>query len=130
MLISYQPSESAARSDAGEMVEAANRAAGLTRQLLAFSRRQVLQPQVLDVTLLAGNLEKMLRRLLREDIELETRFGPTPHLVFADPGQLEQVLMNLVVNSRDAMPDGGRITIETRTVTITGDRKETVPAGN
>ena len=129
MLMADLPAESAARSDAGEMVEAANRAAGLTRQLLAFSRRQVLQPQVLDVTLLAGNLEKMLRRLLREDIELETRFGPTPHLVFADPGQLEQVLMNLVVNSRDAMPDGGRITIETRTVVVSGDRKETVPAG-
>ena len=129
MLIADLPPESAARSDAGEMVEAANRAAGLTRQLLAVSRRQVLQPQVLDVSFLAGNLEKMLRRLLREDIELETRFGPTPHLVFADPGQLEQVLMNLVVNSRDAMPDGGRITIETKTVSITGDRKETVPAG-
>ena len=124
MLIADLPPDSVARSDAAEMVEAANRAAGLTRQLLAFSRRQVLQPQVLDVSILAGNLEKMLRRLLREDIELVTQFGPTPHLVYADPGPLEQVLMNLVVNSRDAMPDGGRITIETHTVVVSGDRKE------
>ena len=130
MLVADLPPDSTARSDAGEIIEAASRAAGLTRQLLAFSRRQVLQPQVLDVSLLAANIEKMLRRLLNEDIELETRLPETPHLVFADPGQIEQVLMNLVVNARDAMPDGGRLTIETRIVHAASGKGEGMPPGD
>jgi len=101
------------RQDADEIHKAADRAAGLTRQLLAFSRQQVLQPTVLEVNKLVSDLEKMLRRLLGEDVELGTRLAPTTGRVKADPGQLEQVIMNLAVNARDAMPNGGKLTLET-----------------
>jgi PAS domain S-box-containing protein len=101
------------RQDADEIHKAADRAAGLTRQLLAFSRQQVLQPTVIEVNKLVGDLEKMLRRLLGEDVELTTRLAPTTGRVKADPGQLEQVIMNLAVNARDAMPTGGKLTLET-----------------
>src|SRR6267143_2013503 len=101
------------RQDADEIHKAADRAAGLTRQLLAFSRQQVLQPTVLEVNKLVSDLEKMLRRLLGEDVELTTRLAPTTGRVKADPGQLEQVIMNLAVNARDAMPNGGKLTLET-----------------
>src|SRR5881398_1604077 len=101
-----------------EIQKAAVRAADLTRQLLAFSRQQVLAPKVLEVDALVANLEKMLRRLISEDVEL--RFAPkAPRAaVRADPGQLEQVIVNLVVNARDAMPRGGKLTIETATVEL------------
>ena len=112
------PRESPHTTDVQEILNAANRASSLTRQLLAFSRRQVLQPNVLDLNALTGNLEKMLRRLLREDIQLVTRFDPQLALVNADAGQLEQVIVNLVVNARDAMPRGGRISIETSNVML------------
>jgi two-component system, cell cycle sensor histidine kinase and response regulator CckA len=101
------------REDVQEITEAADRAAGLTRQLLAFSRQQVMQPRVLDVNDVIGGLEKMLRRLIGEDVELLMTLDPRVEAINADPGQLEQVLMNLVVNSRDAMPVGGRLTITT-----------------
>ncbi|OFV88040.1 MAG: hypothetical protein A2V74_07105 [Acidobacteria bacterium RBG_16_70_10] len=91
----------------------ASRAAGLTRQLLAFSRRQILEPIVLDVDEVLRGLESMLRRLIREDIELVTTLRAAPALVKADRGQVEQVVMNLAVNARDALPEGGRLTIET-----------------
>ncbi|MGH7548774.1 MAG: PAS domain S-box protein [Gemmatimonadales bacterium] len=106
------------RQDAVEILAAAERAAGLTRQLLAFSRQQVLQPTVLDLNALVRELEKMLHRLLGEDVKLATRLDPALAPVRADPGQLEQVIMNLVVNSRDAMPNGGQLTVETTNVQL------------
>jgi PAS domain S-box-containing protein len=101
------------REDVQEITAAADRAAGLTRQLLAFSRQQVMQPRVMDLNDVIGGLEKMLRRLIGEDVELQISLDPRIEAINADPGQLEQVLMNLVVNARDAMPGGGRLTIST-----------------
>ena len=113
MLLADLGTADSRREDVMEIRKAGERATALTRQLLAFSRRQVLQPRVLDVNSLVGDLERMLRRLIGEDIELVTDLAPELWAVMADPGQLEQVLMNLVVNARDAMPGGGVITIET-----------------
>ena len=100
------------RKDLETVVEAANRASALTRQLLAFSRHQVVQPKVLDLNRLVQKVSKMLRRVIGEDVELRLAPAPQPVRVKADPGQLEQVLMNLAVNARDAMPEGGRLSIE------------------
>ena len=96
-----------------EIYKAADRASSLTRQLLAFSRKQVLKPQVLHPNALVEGTEKMLRRLIGEDVEVITALSPKVSKISADPGQIEQVLINLVVNARDAMPAGGKITIET-----------------
>ncbi|MBN1866780.1 response regulator [Candidatus Sumerlaeota bacterium] len=101
------------RECALEIVSAGNRSAALTRQLLAFSRRQTLQLEVLDVNDVLKNLEKMLRRLIGEDIEFVTRLAEDLRPAEVDPGQIEQVIMNLAVNARDAMPQGGTLTIET-----------------
>jgi PAS domain S-box-containing protein len=101
------------RVDAQEISRAAHRAAGLTRQLLAFSRSQMLALKVLDLNEIVAGTDKMLRRIIGEDITLETRLAPELGHVRADPGQVEQVIMNLAVNARDAMPGGGRLTIET-----------------
>ncbi|HEU4799129.1 MAG TPA: PAS domain S-box protein [Gemmatimonadales bacterium] len=101
------------RDDLTEIVLAAERAAALTRQLLAFSRQQVLEPQLLDLNAIVTQLSKMLHRLLGEDIDLSLALTPGLGRIKADPGQIEQVLVNLAVNSRDAMPDGGKLTIET-----------------
>src|SRR3954468_2367094 len=101
------------RTDVGEIQRAAGRAASLTQQLLAFSRKQVLQPRVLDLNVVARELEPMLRRLIGDEVGIEMRLPSTVGRVRADRGQLEQVLINLVVNARDAMPKGGTITIET-----------------
>ena len=101
------------RKSIDEVLKAGRRAAALTRQLLAFSRQQVLDPKVLDLNSVVSEMEKMLRRLIREDIELVTVLNPELGRVKADQGQLEQVIMNLVVNARDAMPQGGKLVIKT-----------------
>jgi PAS domain S-box-containing protein len=112
LLERLQPGERA-REQVQEIKKAGERAGALTRQLLAFSRRQVLAPQVLDLNAVVANLEKMLPRLIGEDVELVSRAGPELGRVKADPGQIEQIIMNLAVNARDAMPQGGRLSIET-----------------
>jgi signal transduction histidine kinase/ActR/RegA family two-component response regulator len=101
-----------------QIVKTADRAASLTRQLLAFSRMQVLEPKILDLNALVADISKLLRRLVREDIEFGFRLGDSLGRVKADPGQLEQVLLNLTVNASDAMPQGGRLTIETQKLRV------------
>jgi PAS domain S-box-containing protein len=102
----------------GEIQKAAARAADLTRQLLAFSRRQVLQPRILDVNEVVADVEKMLRGVLGEDIQVVTSPGTGTGRIRADPGQIEQVLLNLAMNARDAMPNGGRLSFETANVDL------------
>jgi len=109
-------SESTLYSYLKEIIQAGEKATSLTSQLLAFSRKQILQPQVLNINDVIKNLERMLRRLIGENIELITVLDPTLEHVRADPTQVEQVIMNLTVNARDAMPEGGKITIETLNV--------------
>ncbi len=98
--------------------EAAQRAAALTRQLLAFSRKQMLRPRVVSLNAIVVNVESMLRRLIGEDIELITLLDPRLWAVEADPGQLEQMIMNLAVNARDALPQGGKLAIETSNIDV------------
>ena len=104
--------------EVGEILNAGGRAAGLTRQLLAFSRKQALQPEAISLNDVVCHIEKMLNRLIGEDIALQTSLADDLWLVMADMGQIEQVIMNLVVNARDAMPQGGSLTISTTNVEL------------
>ena len=106
------------QEDLGQINEAATRAAGLVKQLLAFSRKQVLQPQIVDLNHIVSGMGKMLNRLIGEDVVLTPQLEPRLARIKADPGQLEQVIMNLVVNARDAMPEGGTVLIQTRNVRL------------
>jgi PAS domain S-box-containing protein len=112
------PQGSALADSTGQIKSAADRAAGITRQLLAFSRKQVLSPRVINLNDVVLNLDSLLRRLIGEDIEVFTVPASDLGSVKADPGQIEQVIMNLALNSRDAMPHGGKLTLETSNATL------------
>jgi signal transduction histidine kinase len=120
-LMESQLEDEGLRSELREIRLAGERAAALTRQLLAFSRRQVLQPRTLDLNIVVSDVEKMLARLIGEDVTLVTRLEPALGSVKADPGQIEQVIMNLAVNARDAMPEGGTLTFETANAMLDAD---------
>jgi hypothetical protein len=111
----------AAQRDVEQIERAARRAADLTHQLLAFARREVVRPQVLDLNDGVRGIEELLRRTLGEEVELSTALSDDPWPVLADPGQIEQVLVNLAINASDAMPDGGALRIDTANVTVEGD---------
>jgi two-component system, cell cycle sensor histidine kinase and response regulator CckA len=127
MLLDRLGPEDESREDVQEIAAAAVRAAGLTRQLLAFSRQQVLQPRVVNINAVIIDVEKMLRRIIGEDVELQTSLAPDLAAIHADPGQLEQILMNLVVNARDAMSGGGRVCISTSNAELPADPKAGAP---
>jgi len=132
LLLRHRPGDQSF-ADIMHIQQNAKRAAGLVRQLLAFSRQQTLQPKVLDVTDILAELSNLLRRLIGETIELKMAHGRDLGQVKADQGQLEQVIINLAVNARDAMPDGGTLTIETDSVAISRPMKrkgEIIPAGD
>jgi len=117
------------RAKVEQIKQAASSAASLTRQLLTFSRQQVIQPVVLDINQTVSNTEKMLRRLIKENIEFTVELDHNLDRVTADPGQIEQIVLNLVVNARDAMPSGGKLRIQTRNVRLEGDPGAHVPSG-
>src|SRR5690606_2045054 len=113
------PESSPLRADVAGILKASESAAALTRQLLTFSRRQIVQPETVDVNAVLPETDRLLRRLIGEDIELVTNLDPDLATVTIDPGHLEQVVMNLAVNARDAMPGGGTLTIRTANVDLT-----------
>jgi PAS domain S-box-containing protein len=125
LLIQQMEETDPKRQEVEEIRKAGDRAASLTRQLLAFSRRQILQPKVVDLNVVVSHLEKMLRRLIGEDVNLLISLRQDLWPVMADPGQIEHVIMNLAVNSRDAMPGGGTLAIETANVELS----EAIPLG-
>jgi CheY-like chemotaxis protein len=118
MILRDLPGEDPLHGCIEEVLKAASRATSLTNQLLAFSRRQVIQPKVLDLNAHVANMDRMLRRVIGEHIELETVLSPGLGSVRADAGQLEQVIINLAVNARDAMPEGGKLSIRTSNVDV------------
>ena len=115
---------------ADQICQAAERAAGLTRQLLTFSRRQMMQPRQLDLNHVVSNMTKMLGRILGEDIALQFNYSPNLPLVHADEGMIEQILLNLAVNSRDAMPTGGQLTIRISLLEVTEQNLAEHPEGH
>ena len=117
------------RKNLKETKKAAERAAALIRQLLAFSRKQILEPKVLDLNVVVRDMHKMLTRLIGENIDLATKQAGDLGIVKADPCQVEQIIMNLVVNARDAMPRGGKVTIETANVTLDGSKHVSIKPG-
>ena len=132
LLLEELPVEKRWREDVEEIRKAGDRAASLTRQLLAFSRKQVIEAAALDLNETVSTVSSMLRRLMGEDVELVTRLDPALGMIRADSGQVEQVLMNLAVNARDALPNGGALIIETANVEIEGDTDAGpgIPGGN
>jgi signal transduction histidine kinase len=112
-----------------EILHAADRAASLTRQLLLFSRKQILQPVPIDINEIVGAVARMARRLIGTEVSLKLELAPSPGSVLADPAQIEQVLLNLIVNARDAMPGGGMITVQTANVQLSAQSPEISQAG-
>jgi nitrogen-specific signal transduction histidine kinase/ActR/RegA family two-component response regulator len=121
MLLQRLSADATEREPLEEIAKAGERAAALTQQLLAFSRKQIIQPRLLNLNEVVADVEKLLRRLIGADIDLATMRAAGLGYVKADAGQLQQVLLNLAVNARDAMPQGGRLTIETRNIELAGD---------
>jgi PAS domain S-box-containing protein len=118
LLLQQLPADDSKRADVGEILAATQRASVLTRQLLAFSRQQITQPRIISLNAVVADIENMLRRIIGEHIELTTVLSDSLGMVRADAGQIEQILMNLTVNARDAMPEGGKLTIETSNVQL------------
>ena len=118
LLLMQLPSGDSAREEATEIKQSVDRGAGLTRQLLAFSRRQATRPRLFALGEIVGGMDRMLRRLIEAEIEFEIISAPDPLMIVADSGQLEQVVMNLVINARDAMPKGGRLTVRVEEVEL------------
>ena len=116
-------------AEVDEILHAADRAASLTRQLLAFSRKQILQPVKIDINEIVNGVARMTRRLIGTDVQLKLKLAKAVAQVLADPAQVEQVLLNLIVNARDAMPNGGMITVRTANVQLDGESPEIVQAG-
>ena len=116
VILAKLPAEHPLHEEGRAIQQAADRATTLTRQLLAFSRKQLLELKVVDVNAIVQDMERLLRPLIGENVELVTTLGPTAAHTRADAGQLEQVLMNLVVNAKDAMSGGGKLTIQTRNI--------------
>jgi PAS domain S-box-containing protein len=124
LLLTGLPSDAPMRDSLSQIRSASSKAASLTRQLLAFSRKQVVEPKILDLNMLVKDTEKMIRRLVGEDVSLQTVLAVDLNQVKVDPGQMDQVILNLVVNARDAMPKGGKLTLKTFNVALT---KRTCP---
>jgi CheY-like chemotaxis protein len=118
VILAKLPANDPLREFVGEISKSAERAAALTRQLLAFSRRALLEPKILDLNSLLTDSEKMIRRIVGEDIELTTALAPNLRPVKVDRAQMDQVILNLIVNARDAMPQGGKLTLETANITL------------
>lgn len=127
LLLARLPPDAPMRDSLAQIRGASARAAALTRQLLAFSRKQVVEPKVLDLNTLIKDTEKMIRRLVGEDVALQTQFASRLNPVKVDPSQMDQVILNLVVNARDAMPRGGRLSIKTSNVALNKKLPKTCP---